>query len=507
MVGAGPTGLVLALWLKKRGVPVRLIDQNAGPGTASRAMAVQARTLEFYAQLGIADEVVAHGIPVEEICWRYGPRGHAALNLSKAGEGLGPYTFALSLPQDEHEKILSNKLRKLGLTIEWNTRLESFTQDENGVEAVLRCGDGPEICQAAYLCGCDGAHSAVRHGLDLDFPGGTYNQVFFVADVEGQAPGAEHALTVFLSRQSFVLVFPIRTSGMKRLIGILPRLRKPLEEVTFEDVRPLVTRTTRLKVSAVNWFSTYRVHHRVASHFQRGRVFLAGDAGHIHSPAGGQGMNTGIGDAVNLAWKLAAVLRDGASPRLLETYEPERIAFARTLVSSTDKAFRLIAGRSRICQLFRGWLPLAAPLALRIPPLRRAMFKLLSQIRIQYPQSPLSRGSAGRLSAGIRLPWISGAGNFKPLNGLNWQIHVFAAPEENLQRLAESHQLELHQLPWSDAARQAGFVANGLYLVRPDGYLAWMGQGRVRELQDYLEEWGIQAGVPASAAETTEAFI
>ncbi|MQX17589.1 NAD(P)-binding protein [Sinorhizobium terangae] len=298
IVGAGPTGLVLALWLKRLGIDLRIIDKAPGPGETSRAIAVQARTLEFYRQLGIVDDALAAGIRVERLAVRT-PSGIAAtLKLGDFGAGLSRYAFAFALPQDIHERILIGHLEKMGVAVERRAEFVTFKQDASGVTATVTKDGTSEVIRAAYLCGADGASSTVRHGMKLGFPGGTYEQSFYVADVAVE--NACSGLNVCLDTHGFAIVLPVRQSGSVRLIGIVPGSHAAEETVRFEAIRAEVERLTGVVVKAANWFSTYRLHHRVAEHFCVGRVFIAGDAGHIHSPAGGQGMNTGIGDAVNL---------------------------------------------------------------------------------------------------------------------------------------------------------------------------------------------------------------
>ncbi len=328
IVGAGPTGLVLALWLARSGVSFRIIEKNAGPGEASRAMAVQARTLEFYRQLGIAERIVESGIKMRGVHLREGSREIAGFPFDGIGTDISPFSFVLSYPQDDHERLLVQVLEEAGVRVEWNTELVRFEEEGERVRATLRKGDSEETGGFAYICGCDGAHSAVRQTLGLGFPGGTYQESFYVADVRASGLAFNEDVNASLSARSFCLAFPVRSSGIFRLIGIIPEELAGREDLTFDDIRPYVKKQVDADVHDVNWFSTYRVHHRVADHFRQGRVFIAGDAGHIHSPAGGQGMNTGIGDAVNLAWKLAAVVGGRANRSILDTYEAERIAFA-----------------------------------------------------------------------------------------------------------------------------------------------------------------------------------
>jgi hypothetical protein len=218
------------------------------------------------------------------------------------------------------------------------------------------------------------------------------------------------------------------------------------------------------------------VHHRVAARFCEGRTFLLGDAAHIHSPVGGQGMNTGIGDAVNLAWKLAAVLKGDAVQSLLDTYEPERIAFARRLVATTDRIFTIVTKRGLIARLVRTRIfPLVVPVLFRLSPVRRFLFRTASQIGVNYRDSRLSAGVAGSVQGGDRLPWVEtapGEDNFVPLQSLAWQVHVYGESTHELAQVCAELNLPLHQFAWRPEMRAAGLLRGALYLVRPDGYVA-----------------------------------
>ncbi|HEY4996225.1 MAG TPA: FAD-dependent monooxygenase, partial [Aestuariivirga sp.] len=365
IIGAGPSGLLLALRLARHVVAFRIIDKNPGPGLASRAMVVQARSLEFYDQLGLADKIISQGIIVDTIQLRRGRRKAALLDLANFGHGLGPYPFALSFPQDDHEKLLVAELKAEGISVEWNTALQDLTQDETHVTATLLKNGKSQTAQFQYACGCDGAHSTTRELLKIDFPGGTYSHIFYVADVKLVAqPDGEGQIN--MGDDGFALQFPIRSTGMNRLIGVAPDAVEKITHPTFADLQHMPERLLNVEVQEVNWFSTYHVHHRVAAHFNVGRVFLLGDAGHVHSPVGGQGLNTGLGDAVNLSWKLAAVLQSRASPALLQSYEPERIAFARKLVATTDRVFSLIVSGGIQARLMRNLIvPYLIPLLLK----------------------------------------------------------------------------------------------------------------------------------------------
>src|SRR6201992_1338424 len=352
IVGAGPTGLVLALWLTRLGVDVRSLDKTAEAGTTSRALAVHARTLELYRQLDLTDGVIANGHQVPAVnLWVKG-KAETRVSFALVGGDLTAYPFMHISPQDEHEKLLLQRLQTLGVSVERETELVSYQDEGDRVTAVLRKPSGEESCEACFLAGCDGARSSVRKGTATGFPGGTYQQIFYVADVEAEGPPMNGELNIDMDESDFLAVFPLKTAGRARLIGTIrdERAQHP-ETLRFEDVQGRAIENLKLQVQQVNWFSTYRVHHRVTEHFRKGRAFLLGDAAHIHSPAGGQGMNTGIGDAINLAWKLQAVLRPRAPDSLLETYESERMKFARRLVSTTDKVFTFATADGRLAEL------------------------------------------------------------------------------------------------------------------------------------------------------------
>jgi 2-polyprenyl-6-methoxyphenol hydroxylase-like FAD-dependent oxidoreductase len=478
IIGAGPTGLVLALWLTRLGVRVRIVDRTAEPGTTSRAVAVQARTLELYRQLGLAGAVVEAGVQVAAANFWVGGANAARLPLRRLGEGLSPFPFALTYPQDLHERLLIERLVALGVHVERRTELVRFGQHPDRVRAVLKRPDGSEeVCEAGYLAGCDGAHSTVREALATGFPGGTYSGLFYVADVDGAGPAADGEIHVDFEEADFLAVFPLKGAGRLRLIGpVRWETDREHRELTFEDVGGRAIRNLKLTIARVNWFSTYRVHHRVAARFREGRAFLLGDAAHVHSPVGGQGMNTGIGDAVNLAWKLAAVLNGGARDSLLATYEPERIGFARRLVATTDRVFTLVTKQGVIARFVRTRLvPLIAPPLFRLAPVRRFLFRTVSQIGVNYRNSPLSVGAAGAVRGGDRLPWVGtgpGQDNFAPLASLAWQVHVYGKPRDGLAEVCAGLRFPLHVFEWQQEMRQAGLLRAALYLVRPDGYVA-----------------------------------
>lgn len=510
VVGAGPTGLMLACWLTHLGVRVLVVDRKASPTRESRALGVQARSLEIYDQLGLGEAVAARGCRVEGINLWQGREWVGHLALGSIGTGLTPHPYLFALEQSQNEALLYAHLRALGGEVQWQTALEELAQDATGVTALLLLPDGSvRTVRAAYACGADGSHSAVRRALAVPFEGGTTEQLFYVADVTARGALVEGELNFKLSERTFFLAFPISGPDHFRLIGVM-RAAAEQEEGRFDQVQGDIA-GMGVQVSVVHWFSTYKVSHRVAAHFRQGRVFLLGDAAHVHSPVGGQGMNTGLMDAHNLAWKLAAVVRGAAGERLLDSYEAERRPFARALVNTTDRFFRLFTAPHPLWQRLRGRLVPA--LVRRVAGARQArrgpaqparqraslvpatLFGLLSQTRVRYAVSPLSRGRAGRVRGGDRLPWVllAGGSNFDALRRATPQVHVYGAPPPDLLAWCEQHPaFVLCEFPFTAACRAAGLQENAVYLVRPDGYVS-LAQARFEaaEMESMLRDgWG-----------------
>jgi 2-polyprenyl-6-methoxyphenol hydroxylase-like FAD-dependent oxidoreductase len=492
IVGAGPTGLVLALWLTHWGVHVRIIDKTQEPGTTSRALAVQARTLELYAQIGLADAVMERCRPaLAANLWVAGKkRAHVA--FGDMGTGISPYPYPVIFPQDEHERLLIERLSNEGIEVERATELLGFEMTTDHVVARLKKPDRTaEICRATYIAGCDGAHSTVREALKIGFPGGPYEHIFYVADVEATGSLTNGELHVGLDRSDFLALFPLKQDGHVRLVGtVSDEALTRREKLTWDDVNTTVMKWMPIEVARVNWFSTYHVHHRVADRFRKDRAFLLGDAAHIHSPVGGQGMNTGIGDAVNLAWKLAWVLKRRASESLLGSYEPERIAFARRLIRTTDQAFTAVTSSGPIARFLRlDLVPALLPLLFASKPMRRVLYRTVSQTNVNYRGSPLSEGHFGSVRGGDRLPWVktTDIDNYASLTALDWQVHVYGQAMDDLRGLCAARSLKLQVFPWRAGIAHSGLRANTAYLIRPDGYVAVMEtDGKGGQIAAYL---------------------
>lgn len=498
--GAGPTGLVLALWLTKQGIRVRIIDKSVGPGETSRAMAVQARTLELYSQLGLSEKIVeeGHKNPTMNL-WVRGKR-RAGVSFGDAGHDVTPFPFVLVYPQDAHEKLLIKKLSELGIHVERQTELTAVSDTGETITARLTLPDGSDgVCEARYLAACDGARSTIRHQLGIDFQGGTYDKLFYVADVKLTGLEPANEAHIALDGDDFVVTLAYGRNGRRRLIGTVQADGSDRERtLTFEDVGHRALQSLKARVKKIYWFSTYRVHHRVADRFRQGRIFLLGDAAHVHSPAGGQGMNTGIQDAINLAWKLTAVIKERAPDSLLDSYGQERRAFALKLVSTTDRLFTLITQEGELATQLKTWaLPLFTRLAYRIGSVRKLLFRLISQTLLDYHDSPLSRGVAGKISGGDRLPWLAAEGynNYLSLREITWQVHVTGAASNELAEWCDRRSIPLRAIEWKDAYHKHGFTENAAYVIRPD---TWVGlvslQATPAALEHYFTELGYTPG-------------
>jgi 2-polyprenyl-6-methoxyphenol hydroxylase-like FAD-dependent oxidoreductase len=507
VVGAGPTGLMLANQLVRRGVSVIIIDRHAGPSVQTRALGVQARTLEIYAQLGIAERALSLGKRgTGAVIWAQG-RQMARVPLGQLGLKATPYPYILVLGQDDNEKIMGDKLRDQGTAVQWTTELVGLTQTAGSVEATVKSANGEtRKIVAAYVAGCDGARSAVRALCGIDFPGAPYEHVFFVADTLATGNMVPDEVNVYLWRDGFHLLFPMRGENHWRVVGILPEALRGRDDVTIDDVMPSLHQEAGrgLSISACTWFSTYRIQHRRAARFRDRRCFLLGDAAHIHSPVGAQGMNTGLQDAYNLAWKLALAVTQKANGKLLDSYEEERIPVAQRLLDTTDRAFRLVVSDNWAAGILRTkLLARIAAFALSRKRIQDFAFSTVSQTGISYRGSSVSKQAGpmpeGAPRAGDRFPWVQLAfrdagpveDSFKVLDDMHFHLLIFGEPAAAGWSLgAISHKL-IHVIP-GDASNmaEAGRVNipwPSVYLLRPDGYVGLCGTGlQSAAVEDYL---------------------
>jgi 2-polyprenyl-6-methoxyphenol hydroxylase-like FAD-dependent oxidoreductase len=414
IVGAGPTGLMLGNQLARRGVRALLVDRNPGPSIQTKALGVQARTLEIYAHLGIAEQALELGTRATGANMWVEGRRVARVPLGDIGRDLSPYPFLLILGQDDNERLLGESLRDRGIAVQWSTELVDLEQTSEHVSASVKRADGSILeITADWVAGCDGAHSAVRSLCQIPFPGAPYEHVFFVADTRVTGPMVPGELNVYLWQGGFHLLFPMRGSDHWRVVGIVSPELRDREDLDINAVLPAIRKElgSPLLFQACDWFSAHRIHHRRAERFRDRRCFLLGDAAHIHSPVGAQGMNTGLQDAYNLAWKLALVVSGRAGERLLDSYEIERVPVADRLLRTTDQAFSVVVSDRWLAGLFRTrLLPKLLAFAMSRDRMRQLAFRTISQIGIRYPGSPLSQTQAGLPDgaprAGDRFPWL-----------------------------------------------------------------------------------------------------
>jgi 2-polyprenyl-6-methoxyphenol hydroxylase-like FAD-dependent oxidoreductase len=496
IVGAGPTGLMLANQLARRGVRALLIDRHPGPARETRALGVQARTLEIYQKLGIVDRAIELGKRGNGAnLWAEGKR-KGRVPLGDAGREITPYPYILILGQDDNERIMGERLRALGGSVAWNTELVALAQQPDHVCATLKMPDGTtRTLTAAWVAGCDGAHSAVRELNAIEFPGAPYEHVFFVADVEMTGTMVPDEVNVYLWRSGFHLFFPMRGADHWRIVGIVPPALRDKEGLGFEAIAPSVRGEagTDLEVRRCSWFSTYRIHHRAASRFRERRCFVLGDAAHIHSPVGAQGMNTGLQDAYNLAWKLALVVQGNAEATLLDSYDAERRPIAQWLLHNTDRGFKLVVSDSPLAGILRTQIiARVAALAMTLKRVQAAAFRTVSQTGIHYREGPLAK-TAGTLptdapQAGDRFPWLKlvmrNGGPvedlFETLDDTRFHLLVFAQPIPNGGVPDSGALVQTHAVP-ADAANEealarAKIPRPSFYLIRPDGYIGLCGR-------------------------------
>jgi 2-polyprenyl-6-methoxyphenol hydroxylase-like FAD-dependent oxidoreductase len=411
----------------------------------SKALGVHARTLEIYEQLGLAQKAVEQGAVAGKV--RLLERGEVLgqVELSNIGRGLSAYPFMLVLEQSRNEQLMYDWLHQRGHDVIWQTELESFSQNGATVAAQVKIkGAESQTISGKYLVGCDGPHSLVRHSLGLAFEGSTFERLFYVADVQIDWKFTHDALTVCLAPHGVVAFFPMPGEKRWRIVGAFPEgMEKDEREIIYEEIEAQIKKEAQLEldITRVDWFSTYKVHTRHVDKFSAGRCFVAGDAAHIHTPAGGQGMNTGIQDAYNLAWKLALVLKYAANPQILETYNEERLPNAKRLTATTDRMFNLAAGKDWFVALIRTTIfPPLAKYILSIETVRKKFFILISQIGISYRDGSLSmhehdaRGGDDEfeVKAGDRMPYfeIEGKSIYERLRAPKFHLLSFANGDE-----------------------------------------------------------------------------
>jgi len=521
VVGAGPSGLVVANELARHGIRPTIIDRGSVPATTSRALVVQPRTLEIFDDMGVVDQAIAAGDPASSLTIAFADK---AVELDFADQLTGPQNYTSypeprTLSQHDTERILTEHLSKQGVEIERGRALTDLTQDTDAVTVSLRAEDGSiETVRCRWVIGCDGAHSAVRKATGIPFTGSTYRDEFIMADAELDWKLPHGGLYGFPSPAGIFAAFSMPGENRYRIFGNFPPGPEgsgaEYSEPTHEEFQAMVDERAPFPTKVVKeyWVTRYRVHSRTVPHYRDRRVFLVGDAAHVHSPAGAQGMNTGIQDAYNLAWKLALVVRGIADEALLDSYQAERHPVGVRLLKTTDRLFSVFGGQNPLARLARGRVaPVIAGRLLTRTWVRRPFIGLLAQLRIKYPDSPLSAeyGSGWRdaPAPGDRAREadviIDGrdAHLYEVFRGTQHTVLLFtgldddARPAVELCRIAEQleqrypgmvkarvvsaerfadHPVTLGD-PTRSAHRQYGITSASAFVVRPDKYLGYRG--------------------------------
>lgn len=504
IVGAGPTGLALACQFIRLGVDFIIIDGKETTTPFSKAIGVHARTLEIYEQIGLAQPLIEQGWVSEKVKMIVEGAVRGEINLTDIGKDMSPYPFVLIVEQGKHEKLLYDFIKSNGRDVWWQTELKNFTQNEAGVVVNFKnkAGESGAI-EARYLVACDGAKSPVRHQLGLQFEGITFERMFYVADVEINWQYDHDALMVFLLRNNLLVFFPMVGENRWRIVGTFPEeFSKDEGDVLYDEIEAQIKKDAGLDfdITKVNWFSTYKVHTRHVENFSKGRCFLAGDSAHVHTPAGAQGMNTGIQDGYNLAWKLALVLNGKASEKILETYNNERLENAKRLLKTTDRMFNLVASPEPIMTYLRMHVfPYVAGAAFSFDAVKKLLFPIISQIGINYHHSSLN-STCGNFSvkAGDRMPYftVDGASVYDRLHAAKFHLLIFSDGRNSAENLSEkinqkyADSVDFHTIPlYPNIAKLFGVKETFAVLLRPDNYIGLIASdASVETINTYLEQ-------------------
>ena len=464
--GAGPVGLTMALELTRYGIPVRIVDKAASRTDKSKAIAVWSRTLELLERTGLVQPFLDSGFKCHGTQFSNGPQTIARVSLDSIQS---PYPFALIIPQSETEHILESHLESLGVTVERQVELTGFEERDGRVVSTIRDQAGrSEVVQTEWLVGCDGAHSLVRNGLGMTFAGSTQPNDWALADVTLTGLANPDEIGIFWHADGVLAIFPIAHERF-RIIADLGQARGEGHRVdpTLEEVQAIVDRRGPggVRLSNPIWLAAFRINERKVRDYNRGQVFLAGDAAHIHSPAGGQGMNTGMQDAFNLSWKLAMVARGACKPSLLDSYSIERSAVGDAVLRNASRMTDAAVLHNPLAQAVRNKI---VHFALDLPRVQHRVAQTLAEIEITYTRSPLTVAASGTESirgapaAGER--WLSTQADLSPIGSGRVPGFTLIGDPGVTQSLAE-------QFPKLIAGTALGPFDDALWLVRPDGYV------------------------------------
>jgi 2-polyprenyl-6-methoxyphenol hydroxylase-like FAD-dependent oxidoreductase len=482
IVGAGPVGLTLAIELTRYGVSVRIVDKAPARTDKSKALVLWSRTLELLERGPGSARFIDAGFKVNAVNMISGNKliGHVDMSSLES-----PHNYALMLPQADTERLLEEYLAELGVKVERSVEVSALSVGDKSVEAVLRRPDGSqEALSAAWLAGCDGAHSVVRHSVGATFDGETNDSDWILADIHMRGyPCPDTEASVYWDKEGAFVIFPI-SPGRYRLIADLPASgseRPPAP--TLEQVQDLMNRRGPAGMEGFDpiWLAGFRINGRKVSDYRWGRAFLLGDAAHVHSPAGGQGMNTGMQDAFNLAWKLALVARGSCAESLLDSYSAERSAVGDEVLKSAGRLTTIGTLRSPVLQTIRNVVGHAI---LGLAPAQRAFADNMSELSIGYPHSPLNGTSLTQdgPKAGQRLAPVE---NRKPVgSGDIPRFALMAAPSPEVSQLLTRFTKVL------DPELCSSKGSDGKWLIRPDGYIA-CSSTKSEDIAQYLSDLSI----------------
>jgi 2-polyprenyl-6-methoxyphenol hydroxylase-like FAD-dependent oxidoreductase len=517
IVGAGPAGLMMACQLALHHIRFRIIDKKEHPTNYSGALIIQARSVEILHQMGIAQKVIQQGIIANNICILFNGKSLLKIPVKNIGSGLTPFPYLLMVEQSKTEQLLTNVINDHGFRIERGTALVRFSHDKQGVTAQLINQDGKEeTVKAQYLIAADGGQSTIRKQLKIPFIGKAHQKSLFIMDCKARTDLLSDEICFSISDKTISGFFPL-INGKWRIDGTIPVELESKELLTFDDVEKHFSERIRMSTKLYNpdWFSVFHSHQSCATSFQQSCCFLIGDAAHVHSPIGAQGMNSGIQDAFNLGWKLAFVLRRKAKPGLLDSYTTERLPIAQNIIRTTDHVFNLATSDRFFSKTFRLYLfPLMVkslfPILGNRNWIRQYFFKSISEIGIQYRKSVLSHQAFKDISlfrspiAGDRLPYILFYENGKEINiqekvkGTSFHLFLFTRdlPSLEIINLAKkyNHILSFEIISFSfknnHLFKRLGIKNNGCCLVRPDLYIAFQSdKPQAKELESYLEHF------------------
>ena len=504
IVGAGPTGLSLACQFIRYGIDFVVVEKNESVTPFSKAIGVQARTLEIYDQLELARPAIERGTIADKFRLIEGGEVRGQMHLGNIGKDVSQYPYMLLLEQSKNEQLLYQFMKSHNRDVLWKSELQSFTQNEHRVTALVNTATGEtQTTNAKYLVGCDGPSSSVRHGLGLTFAGSTFERLFYVADARVDWELSHDAVCVAVAREVLTAFFPMKGENRFRIVGTFPESKNEEEgEILYEEIEQQIKDETKLalEISNVEWFSTYKVHSRRVNKFSEGRGFVAGDAAHIHSPAGAQGMNTGIGDAYNLAWKMAFVIKGIAAENLLDTYNEERLANAKRLLDSTDRIFEFAAGPSWLLGLIRTTIfPPIAGFVTGLDVVKKRVFPLISQTGITYRDFSLSQHTNDEgddVKAGDRMPYflVNGTSIYDKLKLPKFHFLLFTNEESRHQAICDEVDRDLGrfadcQVVPIDSRVSEIFEKEKDFIVflRPDNHIAFISsEVSLHGVRDYL---------------------